>query len=195
MRWRSRSRRARDALAHALARRRRGAPVAAPTPARGDIGGCVESVPQGAQRPDRRARRSPTRGTSGYAATLVDHRAPRQGRDACCRAGLELQARGEAAKELKQGGLRDPRSGRRRGGAALRREPDPSARRSRHDDARASARRRCRTKPGRHVLVAAAAADRGRARERRDRDACARTPHHDRRRGSDRERRRTRSRS
>ena len=76
---------------------------ATPTPTPTSIGGCVETVPSGAQRPAL-TESFPSRGLSGYAATLrvtVDH-----GRgESVLPRGLELQGDSEAAKALKDAGF------------------------------------------------------------------------------------------
>ena len=91
----------------------------------GEIGGCVESVPKGAQRPFI-TDTFPTRGTSGWAATLsimVQH-----GRgERVLPAGLDLSSAVEAKKYLQKAGFAIPDQD---GGAAAHvwTEPDDKAR-------------------------------------------------------------------
>jgi hypothetical protein len=78
-------------------------PTGSATPAAGSIGGCVEIVPPGAQKPIL-VDHFPARGFSGYAATLevtVEHGKG----ESVLPQGLELQSESEAAKALRQAGF------------------------------------------------------------------------------------------
>lgn len=91
------------------------APPPAPAPAAtavadagasGDVGGCVESIPKGAQRPIL-SETFPLRGTSGWAATLAI--TVRHGKgERVLPAGLDLTAAVEAQKYLKKAGFAIP---------------------------------------------------------------------------------------
>jgi hypothetical protein len=67
------------------------------------IGGCVETIPTGAQKPSI-TDHFPTRGFSGYAATLVVTVEHGKGETVLAR-GIELQSESDAAKSLKQAGF------------------------------------------------------------------------------------------
>jgi hypothetical protein len=69
----------------------------------GSVGGCVESIPQGAQRPAL-IDHFPLRGYSGYAATLVVTVEHGKGESVLPR-GIELQGESEATKALRQAGF------------------------------------------------------------------------------------------
>lgn len=71
----------------------------------GDIGGCVESIPKGAQRPVL-SETFPVRGTSGWAATLAI--TVRHGKGERVLTGLDLTAAVEAQKYLKKAGFAIP---------------------------------------------------------------------------------------
>jgi hypothetical protein len=71
--------------------------------AAGSVGGCVESIPQGAQRPIL-IDHFPLRGYSGYAATLVVTVEHGKGESVLPR-GIELQSESEATKALRQAGF------------------------------------------------------------------------------------------
>jgi hypothetical protein len=88
----------------------------------GSIGGCVEVIPTGAQKP-LIADTFPTRGLSGYAAVLEVHVEHGKGESVLPR-GLELQNAAEAAKELKTAGFVIPDQD---GGAAAQLEPSTVA--------------------------------------------------------------------
>jgi hypothetical protein len=78
-------------------------PTPTSTPAAASVGGCVESIPHGAQRPTI-IDHFPLRGYSGYAATLVVTVEHGKG-ESVLPQGIELQSESEAAKALKQAGF------------------------------------------------------------------------------------------
>ncbi len=139
-------------------------------------------------RPDRSTeRRSRRAGTSGYAATLVVdvHHGKGETR-AAERARAPSAAR--RPRVAQEGGLRRSRSGRRRRGARLRDAARSRAPRSRHDDARASARRAPRQSRAATCSRCRRCRSRSRARTASSRRVCTHAAR-DHRRGSDRERR------
>lgn len=98
-----------------------GGPDAGTDAAGGSISGCVESIPKGATRPDI-SQTFPTRGASGWAATLLVTVHHGRG-ERVLPAGLEVSAATEARKYLSAAGFVIPDQD---GGAAahLRTEPD-----------------------------------------------------------------------
>jgi hypothetical protein len=97
-------------------------PTSTSTPtSTGSVGGCVETLPTGAQRPTL-TETFPARGLAGYAATLkvvVNH-----GRgEAVLPHGLDLQSESDSAKALKSAGFTLPDQD---GGAAARLAPAPA---------------------------------------------------------------------
>jgi hypothetical protein len=82
------------------------------------VKGCVESIPQGAQRPEM-TEQFPSRGMSGYAATLTVTVSHGKG-ESVLPSGLQLQSAGDAAAALKAAGFAIPDQD---GGAAARLTP------------------------------------------------------------------------
>lgn len=88
------------------------------------VGGCVETVPSGAQRPVLKET-FPARGLSGYAATLtvvVEHGKG----EAVLARGLEFQSQSEAAKALKSSGFHLPSQDGGAGATIAVAAPDPA---------------------------------------------------------------------
>ncbi len=81
-------------------------PPPPPPPKGASIGGCVEVIPQGAQRPEV-TDTLPDRGRSGYAATLVVKVLHGKG-ETVLPAGLSLQSTSDVAKQLKTSGWAFP---------------------------------------------------------------------------------------
>lgn len=90
-----------------------GAPAAAPpdagAAAQGDVSGCVESIPKGAQRPFV-TETFPTRGTSGWAAALSITVSHGKG-ERVLPSGLDLSSAVEAKKYLQKAGFAIPDQG------------------------------------------------------------------------------------